>query len=153
MLTYCKHLTTTTYITPMISTSKCTFVNENNSKCQLDYIITSDENKFCDYHHRRAVTYTKYWPFADFPESSIDIHKNYKYFGKHWEKADSIGPYYIYHYILRSRIEGKTWDEVQKMDYDLEIWPGETDWAYCSKDDNTNFELFYKENYQGEENV
>jgi hypothetical protein len=137
----------------MTMTSKCQFVNENNFKCDIDYTTTVNDKNLCDYHHKRAIMYTKYWPFEDFPESSIDIHKKYKYVGKHWEKCDSTGRYYIYHYILRNRIEGKAWDEVQKMDYDLEIWPGETDWPYCSKDDNDNFEMFCKEKFQADELV
>lgn len=131
----------------MTMTSKCQFVNDTNLKCDMDYTRNVDEKKLCDYHYNRATKYAKYWPFSEFPESAVDIHKNYKYVGKHWEKADSAGPYYIYHYILRNRIEGKSWDEVQKMNYDIEIWPGEVDWPYCSKDDNDNFELFHNETH------
>lgn len=133
----------------------CDFVDENSFKCNIESTRTSNYDEYkqlCDYHFDVIATIKKTYNPTHFPDSAFEIHKNYKYVGKHWEKCDMQGPLDIYHYILRSRIEGKSKEEIKKMkkdnDYDLEIWPGDKDWAYCSKYDNLAYESSYKDSQE-----
>lgn len=127
------------------SFSLCDYVDGNSIKCILEATKTAVDGKhekLCNYHFDLIKSVKKMDRQDKSSRTEADeIHLNYKYVGKHWEMCGRPRrPGNIYHYILRSRIIGKTEQEIQAMNYDLEVWPDEHIWPYCREHDNLCYE-------------
>lgn len=110
----------------------CTFKDSAGKSCcqhatNTFWIRPSYNNVYCQKH---ADICYKLRELKMMQKSKL-FHNKYIYCGSHWEKCDEFGPQDIYHYISKERLGDRDIDEIDKWDYDVEIWVGDDLWAYC----------------------
>lgn len=112
----------------------CEYLDSNNIKCQHEitkkttwYTDNKFEGVYCNKHSEICYRLQKFKAW----EKAQQFLQNYVYCGSHWEKCDEHGPIDIYHYISKNRLGTRQVEELNKWDYDEEIWLRDDIWSYC----------------------
>jgi hypothetical protein len=61
--------------------------------------------------------------------NQIENDETYYYIGEHVDGCDIDGEKMVYHYISKTRLNGRNLNTIDIFDYDLEFWPGDRLWT------------------------
>ncbi len=102
---------------------KCGFVDKHGTTCDK---TTFSHNEYCVKHFNIVCAINNYngW------KKSIEFRKQYVYCGEHYEKSHGDVDA-VYHYISRARLGNRSIKELDKWDYDEEVWINDSKWLFC----------------------